>query len=139
MYIRLDVFADMLGVRPRELRHAIRTGNGLDGLDLPAYRHVRGATVMFDHDEAISFSQKWHARITSLTPPLLDKPLISLNVFAKKADVAPLALRQAVCTGKRLNGILLPVAVKSATGALMFDPDAVEQFINKYRSTDSGK
>lgn len=139
MYIRLDIFAEMLGIRPKELRHAIRTGNGLDGLDLPEFRKVRGATVMFDHDGAIAFSQNWHVRAESIMSPPEDKALIPLGVFAKQVGIAPLALWHAVCTGKRLKGVLLPVATKSAEGALMFDSDSVEQFINKYLNADSDK
>lgn len=42
MYIRLDVFASLLRVRPGELLHAARTGGMFDGIQLPPSRQVRG-------------------------------------------------------------------------------------------------
>lgn len=139
MYIRLDVFAEMLGIKPGELRYTMRTGRELDGLNLPPYRQVKGATVMFEYNDALAFLEKWHARTEPLPPSLSDNSLIPLEVFADKVNIPRLALWQAVCRGKRLNGVLLPVAAKSDNGALMFDPDSVEQFVSKYRRACSNE
>ncbi len=35
MYMRLDVFAELLGILPGELLHAARTGGLPDGMPLP--------------------------------------------------------------------------------------------------------
>lgn len=62
MLMRLDVFAALLGIRPGELLHAIRTEGLLEGMTLPARRQVRGSAVMFNHEEAITFAKRWQAR-----------------------------------------------------------------------------
>ena len=134
MYIRLDVFADMLGLRPGDLLHALRSTGQLDGLPLPARRQVRGAAVMFDQSEAIAFSHRWHARKPEPPAPSSGEPLMSVDAFAEQAGIAPLALWQAATTGKTLKGIPVPVAVKSCNGRLMFEPAAVAQFLQRYRA-----
>lgn len=57
MYIRLDLFADMLRIRPGDLLQAVRTDGMLAGLHLPQRRQVRGAAVMFLQEEAIAFAK----------------------------------------------------------------------------------
>lgn len=68
MLMRLDVFAALLGIRPGELLHAIRTEGLLDGMTLPARRQVRGSAVMFNHEEAITFAKRWQTRMTQSSP-----------------------------------------------------------------------
>lgn len=133
MYIRLDLFADMLGIRPGDILRATRTDGMLAGLPLPRRRQVRGAAVMFLQDEAIAFSKQWQTRSSEPSPPDAGEPLVSLDAFARKSGIAPLALWQAASTGKPLRGIALPVAVKAYGSQLMFSASAVELFTAEYR------
>lgn len=135
MYIRLDVFASLLRVRPGELLHAARTGGMFDGVQLPPSRQIRGATLMFDQAEAISFAERWHARLPDSAAVPSDEPLMPLDAFAKKAGIAPLALWQAVSRRKRLGGITLPVPVRSE-GQLLFEPAAVHRFVSALRQAE---
>lgn len=133
MYIRLDVFASLLGVRPGELLHAVRTRGELDGMVLPARHQVRGAAVMFDQAEATVFAMRWHAREPEAEPPASGDPLIPLDTFAHQADIPPLVLWQAVRAGKRLRGLKLPGSVKEG-GQLLFEPAAVATFVTAYHN-----
>ena len=138
MYMRLNVFADLLRVRSGELLHAMRTTGELDGMMLPARRQVRGAAIMFDQAEATEFAARWHAREPDNHSDSSQEPLVTLNAFAKQAGIAPLALWQAVCSSKRLHGITLPVAVRSE-GKLLFEPAAVIRFVSDlYRVSNGG-
>ncbi|QZY97655.1 hypothetical protein [Pantoea dispersa] len=139
MYIRLDLFADMLGIRPGDLLRATRTDAMLAGLPLPRRRQVRGAAVMFLKDEAIAFSRQWQTRSSEPSPPYAGEALVSLDEFARKSGIAPLALWQAASTGKPLRGIALPVAVKAHGNQLMFSASAVERFTTEYRCCLSKK
>ncbi|MDE8559419.1 hypothetical protein [Pantoea vagans] len=139
MYIRLDLFAEMLGIRPGELLQATRTGGVLAGFNLPRRRQVRGAAVMFLQDEAIAFLKQWQTRSSAPSAPDADVPLVSLDAFARQAGIAPLALWQAASAGKPLRGIALPVAVKSYGSQLMFSAAAVELFTAEYRRRLSKK
>lgn len=138
MYIRLDVFASLLRVRPGELLHAVRTTGELDGLLLPARRQVRGAALMFDHAEATAFAARWHGREPADHPTPSGEPLIPLDAFAREAGIAPLALWQAVSRRKRLRGITLPVPVRSE-GQLLFEPAAVSRFVSALRRVSDGE
>lgn len=131
MYIRLDVFASLLRVRPGELLHAVRTGGTLDGMTLPARRQVRGAAVMFDQGEATAFAERWHAREPDAAPVADGKDLIPLDVFARRAGLPPLALFQAVSAGKRLRGLSVPVPLND-DGRLLFEPASVDRFVAEY-------
>lgn len=86
---------------------------------------------MFDHDEATAFARQWNTRTSPPVPARTGAPLISLDAFAAQAGIAPLALWQAVSSGKTLRGITLPVAVKEG-GQLMFDPADVARFIQAW-------
>ncbi|MDI9280103.1 hypothetical protein QMZ65_23065 [Pantoea sp. EABMAA-21] len=132
MYIRLDVFAGLLNVRPGEVLHAARTDGVLDGMTLPARRQVRGAALMFDQAEAVSFAEQWHAREPEAGPEASGAPLMTLNAVAREADIAPLVLWQAASRGKRLRGVALPVAAREG-GQLLFEPAAVTKFVTEYR------
>lgn len=133
MYIRLEVFASLLRVRPGELLHAARTSGALDGMPLPARHQVRGAAVMFDQAEATAFATRWHAREPEAAPAAPGENLIPLDDFARRAGIPPLVLWQAVSGGKRLRGLRAPVALK-AGGQLLFEPEAVEKFVTEYRN-----
>ena len=135
MYIRLDLFAGMLSIRPGDLLHAVRTDGMLQGLPLPRRRHVRGAAVMFVQDEALAFVQQWEARASSPAAPDADEPLVSLDAFARQAGIAPLALWQAASRGKSLRGLALPVAVKAYGSELMFSALGVAAFTDAYQKT----
>lgn len=137
MYMQLDVFADLLRVRSGELLHAVRTTGELDGMRLPVRKQVRGAAVMFDQTEAMDFAARWHGREPDNNSDSSGAPLITLDAFAKQADIAPLALWQAVCRGKRLRGITLPVPVRSE-GQMLFEPAAVSRFICTLRCVSNG-
>lgn len=137
MYMQLDVFADLLRVRSGELLHAVRTTGELDGMRLPVRIQVRGAAVMFDQTEAMDFAARWHGRKPDNNADSSGAPLITLDAFAKQEDIAPLALWQAVCSGKRLRGITLPVPVRSE-GQLLFEPAAVSRFICTLRCVSNG-
>lgn len=132
MYIRLDVFAGLLNVRPGELLHAVRTGGTLQGLPLPPARKVRGAALMFDQARAEAFSAMWHAREPEAEPAASGESLIPLDAFALQADIPPLVLWQAASRGKRLRGVTLPVAIREG-GQLLFDPAAVARFVTEYQ------
>jgi len=132
MYIRLDVFAGLLNVRPGKLLHAARTNGVLDGMTLPARRQVRGAALMFDQAEATAFAEKWHAREPEAGPAASGAPLMTLNAVAREADIPPLVLWQAANRGKRLRGVALPVAAREG-GQLLFEPAAVAKFVTEYR------
>ncbi|MEN4664596.1 hypothetical protein [Pantoea agglomerans] len=134
MYMRLDMFAALLGIRPGVLLHAARTDGLLGGMTLPARRQVRGAAVMFNHEEAISFAKRWQTQETESLPASSGQPLITLGLAAEKAGIAPLELWQAVQTGKKLQGVTPPPAEKSSNGQLLFEPAAVTQFALRYRS-----
>ncbi len=134
MYMRLDMFAALLGIRPGELLHAVRTDGLLGGMTLPARRQVRGAAVMFNHKEAITFAKRWQTQKTEPSPASSGQPLIALDIAAEEAGIAPLELWQAVQTGKKLQGLTPPPAEKSCNGQLLFDPAAVTQFALRYRS-----
>lgn len=138
MYIRLDVFAGLLRVRPGELLHAVRTSGTLDGMPLPARHQVRGAAVMFDQAEASEFAERWHARAPEVAPTVPGESLVPLDVFARQADIPPLVLWQAVSIGKRISGIRVPVALK-AGGQLLFEPEAVERFVTEYHNLHAKK
>lgn len=138
MYIRLDVFADLLRVPPGELLHAVRTTGELDGMLLPARRQVRGAALMFDQAEATAFAARWLAREPVDHPAPSGEPLIPLDAFAREAGIAPLALWQAVSRRKRLRGITLPVPVRSE-GQLLFEPAAVSRFVSALRRVSDGE
>lgn len=105
MLIRLDVFAEMLNIRPGELQHAASTDGELDGLALPAHRRIRGAMMMFDQTEAAAFAQLWHTRSPGLyqvrSPPLVapETPPVTLREFAMLCGLPPLALFQAIKRG----------------------------------------
>ena len=133
MYIRLDVFADMLDIKPAELLQAARTTGHLAGIPLPFHRQVRGAMVMFRQDQATSFINKWQRRPSVTPPPVSGGPLIPLEVFARKAGIVPLALWQAVRCRKFIKGVPVPSPIKSYENHLMFEPDSVRIFISEYR------
>ncbi len=139
MYIRLDLFAEMLGIRPGDLLQATRTDGMLAGFTLPRRRQVRGAAVMFLQEEAVAFLKQWQTRSSAPSVPDADEPLVSLDAFARQAGIAPLALWQAASAGKPLRGIALPVAVKSYGSQLMFSAAAVELFIASYQRCLSKK
>jgi len=134
MYMRLDMFAALLGIRPGELLHAVRTDGLLGGMALPARRQVLGATVMFNHEEAIAFAKRWQMQEIEPSPVSSGQPLIALEIAAEEAGIAPLELWQAVQNGKKLQGLKPPLAEKSCNGQLLFDPAAVTQFALRYRS-----
>lgn len=138
MYIRLDVFAGLLRVRPGELLHAVRTSGTLDGMSLPARHQVRGAAIMFDQAEATEFASRWHAREPGPAPSASGENLIPLDDFARRAGIPPLVLWQAVSGGKRLRGLSIPVALKEG-GQLMFEPAAVEKFVTSYHNLQAKK
>lgn len=137
MYMRLDVFADLLRVRSGVLLHAVRTTGELDGMRLPVRRQVRGAAIMFNQVEAMEFAARWHGREQDNHSVPSGAPLITLGAFAKQADIAPLALWQVICSSKRLRGITLPVPVRSE-GQLLFEPAAVSQFVRALRGVSNG-
>lgn len=128
MYIRLDVFAGLLNIRPGELLHAVRTG----GLQLPPARTVRGAALMFDQAQATAFAATWHARMPEAEPAASGDPLIPLDALARQEDIPPLVLWQAVSRGKRLRGVTLPVAIREGR-QMLFEPAAVARFVTEYR------
>lgn len=132
MYINLDLFAEMLGVRPGALLQAIRTDGILDGLSLPRRRQVSGTATMFFQDEAIAFLKLWKTRSSKSSPPDAGEPLITLDAFSRKAGVEPQALWRAAGTVNSLRGVALPLAVKSYGSQLMFSAREVEQFIADY-------
>lgn len=132
MYIRLDVFAGLLNVRPGELLHAVQSGGVLQGLQLPPGRKVRGAALMFDQARATAFATMWHAREPEAEPAASGEPLLPLDAFARQADIPPLVLWQAASRGKRLRGVTLPVAIREG-GQLLFEPAAVARFVTEYR------
>lgn len=134
MFMRLDVFAALLGIRPGELLHAARMDGLLGGMALPARRQVRGAAAMFDHAEAMDFVVRWHARVPEQAPVTSGKSLVALDAAAEEAGIAPLTLWQAVKTGKKLRGITPPAADKSCHGQLLFEPAVVAQFAQRYRN-----
>lgn len=134
MFMRLDMFAALLGVRPGELLHAARVDGLFGGMALPARRQVRGAAAMFDHAEATAFAERWHALRSESATATSGQPLVTLNVAAEEAGITPRALGQAVKNGKKLQGITPPPAEKSCHGQLLFDPAAVAQFAQRYRS-----
>ncbi|CDK23950.1 hypothetical protein LA637_p2078 (plasmid) [Erwinia amylovora LA637] len=138
MYIRLDVFAGLLRIRPGELLHAVRNSGTLDGMPLPARHQVRGAAVMFDHAEASEFARRWHAREPVAAPPASGENLIPLDDFARRAGIPPLVLWQAASGGKRLRGLSVPVALKEG-GQLKFEPSAVEKFVTSYHNLQAKK
>jgi len=74
MYIRLDVFAALLRIRPGELLHAVRTTGEMGGMTLPARSRVRGEAIMFDQAEATDFAARWHAREPQEGPPASGAP-----------------------------------------------------------------
>ncbi|MBY4841255.1 hypothetical protein [Pantoea sp. DY-5] len=131
MYIRLDVFAGLLNIRPGELLHAVRTGGVMQGLQLPSARKIRGATLMFDQALATAFAAEWHAREPEAEPAASGEPLMTLDAFARQADIPPLVLWQAASRGKRLRGVTLPVAIRE-DGQLLFEPAAVARFVTEY-------
>ena len=133
MYIRLDLFAEMLGIRPGDLLQATRTDGMLAGFTLPRPRQVRGAAVMFLQEEAAAFLRQWQTRSSAPSAPDASEPFVSLDAFARQTGIAPLALWQAASTGKPLRGISLPVAVKSYGIQLMFSAAAVKLFTAEYR------
>lgn len=139
MYIRLDLFAEMLGIRPGDLLQATHTDGVLAGFTLPRRRQVRGAAVMFLQEEAVAFLKQWQTRSSVPSAPDADEPLVSLDAFARQAGIAPLALWQAASAGKPLRGIALPVAIKSYGSQLMFSAAAVELFTAEYRCCLSKK
>lgn len=135
MKIRLDVFADMLKVRPSVLRNALHAGGVLDGISLPESSQIRGAAEMFDYKEVMAFLDLWKARIRT-TPPSSDQALVSLNDLAAQATLPPLEIYQAVITGRMVKGVRLPVPVKKS-GTLMFEPGDVDEFVANLRSNCS--
>lgn len=134
MFMRLDMFAALLDIRPGELLHAVRTDGLLGGMELPARWQVRGAAVMFNHEEAITFAKRWQTRDIGPSPASSGQPLIALEIAAEEAGIVPLELWQAVQTGKKLQGLTPPPAEKSCNGQLLFDPEAVTQFALHYRN-----
>ena len=134
MYIRLDLFADMLRIRPGDLLQAVHTDGMLAGLRLPRRRQVRGAAVMFLQKEAIAFAKQWQTRSTEPPAPNADEPMVSLDAFARQAGIAPLALWQAASTGKTIKGMTLPVAVKSYGSQLMFSAGEARLFAEAYKN-----
>ena len=100
MYMRLDMFAALIGIRPGEMLHAVRTDGLLGGMALPARRQVLGAAVMFNHEEAIAFAKRWQTREIEPSPASSGLPLIALEIAAEEAGIAPLKLWQAVQNGK---------------------------------------
>lgn len=132
MLILLDVFAELLGIRPEELLQVAHTGGGLEGLQLPSHQHLLRAAMMFDYAEATEFAHKWHERAIPPPPATSSEPLVLLGVFAEQAGIAPLALYQAVTAGKKLRRLRPPAPV--STGAqLLFEPTSVSRFVQAYR------
>jgi hypothetical protein len=133
MYIRLDVFAGLLKVRPGALLHAVRTTGELEGLLLPARHQVRGAAVMFNQAEAIEFAARWHVRETEAASLAPGENLVPLEAFARRLDIPPQALWLAVSSGRRLRGLRVPAALKKGE-QLLFEPAAVEKFVTGYHN-----
>lgn len=103
MYIRLDVFAGLLRVRPGELLHAVRTTGELDGMPLPARRQVRGAALMFYHAEATEFAARWHS----------GRPSAGISDCAASRCPSPSGLKGSCCLSRRRSaGLSAPCAVK---------------------------
>ncbi|QAB32631.1 hypothetical protein [Pantoea ananatis] len=137
MYIRLDLFADMLRIRPGDLLQAVRTDGMLAGLPLPRRRQVRGAAVMFLQEEAIAFARQWQTRLSAPSVPSAPEAgesLVSLDAFARQAGIAPLALWLAASAGKPLRGMVLPVAVKAYGSQLMFSAREAGLFAEAYKN-----
>lgn len=137
MFIRLDVFAEMLKTTPDELLHAARSTGELEGLTLPSRTHIRGALMMFDYEEAVKFAARWHARDLPPARPdgdsfAEDLPLVPLTALAEQAGIAPLVLYEAVITGKKLGGIRPPVPSVHKP-RLFFSADAASHFVQRYR------
>lgn len=132
MLIPLDVFAEMLEVSPNELLLATHSRGEIDGIQLPTPHAQPGAVMMFDEAEATAFSHLWHERV-QLQPDVPDGVSMTLCAFAELAGIAPLALYQAVTSGRRVKGVRPPAP--TATGIqLMFEPAAVSRFVGAYRS-----
>jgi len=132
MLILLDAFAEMLDVKPEELQRAIRAGGALGDFPLPAHQHLLGAMMMFDEAEAVSFARRWHDGTVSITQATDVEPSVSLVTFATQAGIAPLALYQAVTSGRKLRG-LRPPAPLSTLPPLVFEPVAVSHFVKAFR------
>jgi len=71
MRIPLDSFADMLGIRPGKVIHALRTSGKIDGLELPGslrqqiYESDPGGSrpsLNVPLEESLDFVQKWNQR-----------------------------------------------------------------------------
>ncbi|MCT2388869.1 hypothetical protein [Erwinia pyrifoliae] len=61
MKISVDVFAQMLGVKPGEIVWAVKDKNELMGLTLPrSSRSNPTKPLMFDLKEATAFAEKFH-------------------------------------------------------------------------------
>lgn len=132
MLILLDAFAEMLDVKPEELQRAIRAGGKLGDFPLPAHQHLLGAMIMFDEAEALAFSRRWHGCAVSITHDTGVEPPVSLLTFATQAGIAPLALYQAVTSGRKLRGLMPPAPI-STVPPLMFEPVAVSDFLKAFR------
>ena len=133
MYIRLDVFASLLKVRPEELLHASRTRGTLDGMLLPVRHQVHGAAAMFDQTEANEFAVRWHVRVPVKAPTESTGNLVPLDVFARQAGIPPLEIWLAIGRGKRFRGLLIPAAQKKK-GRFFFERESVDNFVAEYCS-----
>lgn len=132
MKIRMDVFADLLKIRPSVLRNAQRSGGTLDGIPLPASTQIRGAAEMYEYADVMAFVDVWKARIRTV-PPSSGQALVSLNDLAAQATLPPLEIYQAVITGRMVKGVKLPVPVRKGS-TLMFEPHDVAEFVETLRS-----
>lgn len=135
MFIQLDVFARLLGVSRDYLLKASLTDGLLEGYPLPTRHQIPGAAVMFDFDEVQAFIAQWNAGKQISRPSVPNGVLLSLEDVAKLAGIAPLALWQAINTGRNLKGFIIPAAIKSSAGNLMFEASAVAIFVNDWHKT----
>lgn len=132
MLILLDSFAEMLDVKPEELQRAIRAEGELGGLPLPAHQHLLGAVMMFDAEDAAVFARQWHKSVGTPQPDVTSDPPVSLVEFSTQAGIAPLALYQAVTSGRKLRGVRPPEPL-STVPSLVFDSAAVSHFVDTFR------
>lgn len=88
--------------------------------------------MMFDEAYAAAFARRWDEGVVLTQQEADIEPPVPLVTVATQVGIAPLALYQAVTSGRRIRGLMPPTPL-STVPPLVFEPVAVRDFVEAFR------